>query len=154
MDQKAQKYLQQYLATLDSGKQFKYTHFSAGHFCADKENANLCSDLIVQGVKTATCSLKESYQRTSKKTPKPGEIQVVTDWAGNPTSIIEITAITECRFCDVDEEFAVAEGEGDQSLAWWYKVHKEFFDRECEELKIKFSENLILLQERFKVIYK
>lgn len=61
------------------------------YFCADEENANICSDLILRGEKTATCSMKYWYEFGLEPMLKVGNLQVVADWNGNPTSIIEIT---------------------------------------------------------------
>lgn len=73
---------------------------------------------------------------------------MVTDWHGNP-GFIEITAVSECRYCDVDEEFARAEGEGDLSLAWWRQVHRQFFSAEFSQLGIAMVPEIILVAERF-----
>jgi uncharacterized protein YhfF len=68
--------------------------------------------------------------------------------------IIETMSVYESRFCDVDEAFAVAEGDGDKSLAWWREAHWRFFSDECRELDIKPAETMLLLLERFKVVYR
>lgn len=46
---------------------------------------------------------------------------------GRKTAKIQITKVEIKRFCDIDEEWAKKEGEGDLSLACWQKMHKEFF---------------------------
>ena len=51
-------------------------------------------------------------------------------------------------------EFAAAEGEGDKTLEWWREAHWNFFSRECEELKITPSEDMMLVLERFKVVHQ
>ena len=51
------------------------------------------------------------------------------------------------RFCDVTEELARKEGEGDLSLDYWRQEHKEFFEREGS-----FSENMELIAEEFELI--
>ena len=86
--------------------------------------------------------------------PVVGHLQVVTDWCGNPTSIIETTSVTECKFSAVDEAFAFAEGEGDRSLAWWRQAHWEFFSRECDGAGITPTEDMMLVLERFKVVFR
>jgi uncharacterized protein YhfF len=54
----------------------------------------------------------------------------------------------------VDEEFARAEGEGDLSLAYWRRTHKHFFSRSLPAIDREFSEDMPLVCERFRVIYK
>ncbi|MGR5150084.1 ASCH domain-containing protein [Photobacterium alginatilyticum] len=154
MEMRARKYLESYLKSLSDSERQKYSSFSSDYFCGDEDNANICSDLIVQGIKTATCSLKCEYEKYGEKIPEVGHLQVVTDWCGNPTSIIEVTSVTECKYSDVDEEFAFAEGEGDRSLKWWQQAHWGFFSEVCEELKIKPDDSMVLILERFKVVYQ
>ncbi len=153
MDDKAKRYLRQYLETLGNNKRKKYISFSSGYFCADEKNAEICSDLILKGIKTASCSMKYWYSEGEEIMPVVGHLHVVTDWQGNPTSIIETISVTECRFCEIDEEFAEWEGEGDRSLEWWHKSHWEFFSKECEELDIEPSENMLIVKEIFRVVY-
>ena len=85
--------------------------------------------------------------------PQAGDLQIVTDWDGNPTSIIEITEITECKFSEVTEPFAELEGEGDKSLDWWRKVHWDYFSKECQAQGLKPGEDMMLVLEIFKVVY-
>ncbi len=151
---KAQKlFLDNYLMKLNSEHRLKHQNVVADYFCADEENANLCSDLILRGIKTATCSMKYWYESGLETMPKVGNLQVVTDWYGNPTSIIETTDVSECKFSEVSAEFAASEGEGDKSLTWWRKAHWRFFSAECEEQGIHPSEDMLLVLEKFKVVY-
>ncbi len=86
--------------------------------------------------------------------PEVGHLQVVTNWDGVPICIIEITSVTKCKYSEVTPEFAALEGEGDKTLTWWRKAHWNFFSKECIELEISLSEDMLLVLERFKVVYK
>ncbi|HAS6172704.1 TPA: ASCH domain-containing protein, partial [Vibrio vulnificus] len=55
---------------------------------------------------------------------------------------------------EVTPEFAALEGEGDKTLAWWREAHWNFFSKECVELEISPSEDMLLVLEQFKVVYK
>ena len=55
---------------------------------------------------------------------------------------------------EVDAEFARAEGEGDLSLNFWRTAHKNFFSRTLPKIGKEFSEDLPVVCERFRVIYK
>lgn len=153
MNEVQSRYLEQFLSGLSKTERNGYKSFSAGYFCADVENAKICSDLILTNEKTATCSMKYWYESGGKPMPRKKDLHVVTDWNGNPTSVIEITEVSECEFSNVPPEFAVAEGEGDKSLEWWRRAHWDFFSRECAELGIKPSESMQLVLERFMVVY-
>ena len=154
MDERCSAYLQAYLDSLPLDVAKNYKTFSADYFCADEYNANECADLIVRGEKQASCSMKHWYSHEGEPMPEIGHLQVVTNWDGIPMCIIEITSVTECQYCDVDAEFAAAEGEGDKSLSWWRDAHWAFFSAECEELGIAPTEDMLLVLERFKVVYQ
>ena len=69
-------------------------------------------DLVMKGVKTATCSTEDE-----PNTSTPGERWVVLDGRGRRGCVIETTEVTYRRFGEVDATFAYEEGEGDRSLA-------------------------------------
>ena len=69
-------------------------------------------ELVIKGVKTATCSTEDE-----PNTSTPGELWVVLDGRGEPRCVIESVEITYRRFNDVDAAFAHDEGEGDRSFA-------------------------------------
>ncbi|MDX1352948.1 MAG: ASCH domain-containing protein [Thiomicrorhabdus sp.] len=151
---KVQKaFLDKHFEGLKPEKRNRHQRIVADYFCADESNANMCADLIVRGEKTATCSLKYWYESGLEPMPKIGDLQVVTDWEGNPTSIIEITDVFECPFSEVTAELAALEGEGDKSLDWWRKTHWEFFSTECTEQGLQPSNDMVLVFEKFKVVY-
>ena len=153
MNEIQRAYLDRYLDSLSELERARYTTFCADYFCADESNANLCAELVRQGKKKATCGMKLWYEQGMEQAPESGDLLVVTDWVGNPSSIVEFTEITECRFSEVTESFAAAEGEGDLSLEWWREAHREFFSRECEALGIPFSEDCKLVLEHFRLVY-
>ncbi|MDN3701941.1 ASCH domain-containing protein [Vibrio artabrorum] len=154
MDERSQTYLNQYLSSLPSEIAKSYRSFSSDYFCADEYNANLCADLILRGEKRASCSLEYWYSQKGELMPEVGHLQVVTDWDGKPICIIELTSVTTCKYCDVAAEFAAEEGEGNKSLSWWREAHWKFFSLECDELGINPTEGMLLVLERFKVVYK
>lgn len=154
MDERSKVYLAGFLHSLPIEVAEKYTSFSADYFCADEYNANICADLIRRGEKQASCSMKHWYSYEGEAMPEVGHLLVVTNWDGKPVCIVEITSVTECRYCDVSAEFAAAEGEGDKTLDWWREAHWAFFSAECEELGIEPAEDMMLVLEHFKVVYQ
>ncbi|EJC6808357.1 ASCH domain-containing protein [Vibrio parahaemolyticus] len=153
MDERSRTYLDQYLRTLPDEDASKYTSFSSDYFCADEYNANICADLIKRGEKRASCSLDYWYTEKGEPMPKVGHLQVVTNWDGEPVCITEITSVSKCRYNEVTAEFAALEGEGDKSLSLWREAHWNFFSKECEELEISASEEMLLVLEQFKVVH-
>jgi uncharacterized protein YhfF len=99
-------------------------------------------DLVIKGVKTATCSTEDE-----PNTSKPGELWIVLDGRGQARCVIESTEVTYRRFGEVDATFAHEEGEGDRSLAYWRSAHRNYFGRLG-----KFSEDMMLMCERFRLV--
>lgn len=153
MDQRTEEYLNEYLATLTETERQRYTSFSADYFCNDEVNANRCAELISKGIKTATCSMKYWYDSGEEAMPQKGHLLVVTDWHGEPTSIVEITAVSECKYSDVTAEFACSEGEGDRTLDWWRAAHWDFFSSECVAEDIEANEDMMLVLEHFQLVH-
>ncbi|ANV98861.1 ASCH domain-containing protein [Bradyrhizobium icense] len=99
-------------------------------------------DLVIKGVKTATCSTEDE-----PNTSTPGERWIVVDGRGTPRCVIETADVTYRRFGEVDAAFAYEEGEGDRSLAYWRKAHRTYFGRQG-----KFREDMMLMCERFRLV--
>jgi uncharacterized protein YhfF len=99
-------------------------------------------ELVLAGVKTATCSTEDE-----PNTSTPGERWIVLDGRGHPRCAIETTEVTYRRFGEVDAGFAHDEGEGDRSLAFWWQAHRRYFGRLS-----KFSEDMMLMCERFRLV--
>jgi uncharacterized protein YhfF len=87
--------------------------------------------LVLEGIKNANCGMVWSYEAEGEKLPVKGDINIITNWEGEPIRIINTTRAVVRSFNTVDAEHAYAEGEGDRSLNFWRKVHWEFFSRGC-----------------------
>jgi uncharacterized protein YhfF len=99
-------------------------------------------ELVLAGVKTATCSTEDE-----PNTSTPSERWIVLDGRGHPRCVIETLEVTYRRFGDVDAAFAHDEGEGDRSLAHWRQAHRNYFGRLG-----RFSDDMMLMCERFRLI--
>jgi uncharacterized protein YhfF len=99
-------------------------------------------ELVLRGVKTATCSTEDE-----PNTSTPGEHWIVQDGRGHPRCAIESLEVTYRRYGEVDAAFAHDEGEGDRSLACWRSAHRRYFERLG-----KFSEDMMLMCERFRLV--
>jgi uncharacterized protein YhfF len=120
----------------------KYRHLRSFAFGDNAELADELLDLVMRGIKTATCSTEDE-----PNTSTPREQWVVCDGGGTPRCVIETTEIAYRRFPDVDAAFAYEEGEGDRSLAYWRAAHRQYFGRQG-----KFSEDMMLMCERFRLV--
>jgi uncharacterized protein YhfF len=101
--------------------------------------------LVLAGQKTATCGALRDFPEGSPDRPTVGRRDVVLDGQGRPSAVIETLEVTICRFDEVDERFALDEGEG--SLAEWRAAHEAYFGRNGG-----FSPDMPLTCERFRLV--
>lgn len=136
------------------GKDVSARFFEAFHFDDNESSANELAELVLTGVKRATASLLWSFESAGRSPPSPGALSVVTCWSGTPVCVIETTSVEVVPFDEVSADFAATEGEGDGSLAYWQRVHRDYFGRECERLGREPSLNMPVVCERFRVVYR
>jgi uncharacterized protein YhfF len=110
--------------------------------------------LIVQGAKTATCSALWEWEAEGKPVPEVGLITIALDGRGEPLCVVETVEVTIRKYNEVDADFAREEGEGDLSLKYWREAHRNYFSRVLKKIDREFSEEMPLVCERFRVIYK
>jgi uncharacterized protein YhfF len=99
-------------------------------------------ELVIKGVKTATCSTEDE-----PNTSTVGERWIVLDGRGTPRCVIESVEVSYRRYNEIDAAFARDEGEGDLSLDHWRDAHRRYFTRLG-----KFSEDMMLMCERFRLV--
>ncbi|WP_341662197.1 ASCH domain-containing protein [Vibrio sp.] len=153
MTPQQEAFLRQYLSSLPNNQRETITDTIAEHFCADEYNADLCAKLINQGIKRASCSLKEAYDIENEPLPKVGRLGIVLNWHQEPVCIIKLTDVSICPFNQVTEEFARLEGEGDLSYQWWHDAHVKFFTDYAKEVGASFTPESDLILERFEKVY-
>jgi len=101
--------------------------------------------LVLSGIKTATCCSKNSFQREYERGEAPcaGSYNIILDGTGQPVCVIQTVRLQVIRFCEMTSELASKEGEGDLSLEYWKEGHKRYFEREgtySEEMELVFEE--------------
>ena len=82
---------------------------------------------VVAGTKTTTTGLLDDYERDGEPLPRPGDREVVIGSAGEPVTLIEITAVRVVRVGDVDLAHALGEGEGYATVTEWRAGHEAFW---------------------------
>ena len=109
----------------------------------------LCQELVAlvrAGKKTATCASAAIFDEGLEAVPVVGRRDIVLNWDGTPALVIETLRVERKRFCDMDEDFALAEGENDD-LAGWQRDHQAYFERNGG-----FDPQMVLICERFRVV--
>jgi uncharacterized protein YhfF len=145
---------QKYLETLPKGRGKDLKMPEAWAFGDGEAMADELGSLVVKGIKTATCSLFKEYETGNEVLPQAGGLSIILDGRGEPLCLIETTSVEIKPFNKVDAQFAYDEGEGDCSLEYWHQAHRRFFSRTCAEIGMQFSEEMPVVCERFKMVYK
>ena len=109
--------------------------------------------LVLQKIKTATCSAYDLYQINHEPLPKAGDYSIILNSKEEAVCIIQTTKVYVAEFKDVSDEQAYKEGEGDRTLAYWRKVHENFLINELASVNKTFSQNTKVLCEEFEVVY-
>ncbi len=143
-------YWRAYLATLPNDSPVRDESYEAWSFGDGPAMADKLGALVLAGQKTATCSAHWELEAVARS----GEKSIVLGGSGEPLCIVETTEVTVRRFDEVDEAFARDEGESDRSLEYLRGAHRNFFARTLPEIGRRFTEDMPLVCERFRVVYR
>jgi uncharacterized protein YhfF len=149
-----QTYWQKFLSTLPNDSPYHSRSYIAEGWGDGPEMADELGTLIAQGTKTGTCSTVWEWEAEDKPIPQVGLITIVLDGGGQPLCIVETVEVTLRNYNEVDADFARSEGEGDLSLEYWREAHRNFFSRSLAKIGREFSEDMPLVCELFKMIYR
>jgi uncharacterized protein YhfF len=108
--------------------------------------------LVSQGKKRATAHLLLDFERNGIRLRDVGDYWVVVDSGSQPHFLIRITDVDVRPFNRVEQSFAEREGEGDSSLDYWAKVHREYFELQCAEWGIPWCEDYLTVCEGFELL--
>ena len=108
-----------------------HDNYTAWTFGGDPDGL---AELVLAGKKRATCSILNSRQEA--------------------VCVIRTTCLRLIPFCQVDAALAAREGEGDLSLAYWQRVHRDFFEKELAPYGERFDEGMELIFEEFELVYE
>ncbi|MBN8210513.1 ASCH domain-containing protein [Bacillus sp. NTK071] len=116
------------------------------------DDADQLANLVMRGIKTATCSAHIFYEFDEEPLPTTNDYSIILNSQNEPVAIIKTVEVSIVPMNEVSEEFAAAEGEGDLSYEYWWNVHEAFFTAELKEVEREFSEDMLVVCERFELI--
>jgi len=148
-----ENYWEQFLSNLPADSPYRAKMFVAEGWGDSPAMADELGALIVQRIKTATCSALWEWDAEGKPVPQAGLVTIVLDGRGESLCIVETVEVSIRKYNEVDAHFAREEGEGNLSLNYWREVHRNFFSRVLPKIGKEFSEDMPLVCERFRVIY-
>jgi len=117
------------------------------------DNEELCSHVLAEtlaGRNQATTSLQWDHEG---RLPQAGDIAIIADWTGAPGAVVITRRVDICRYEDVDEDFARAEGYVSNPLEEWRHVHWAYFSRRCADIGRVASLDMPIVCERFELLY-
>ena len=115
---------------------------------SDKQADELL-DLVLQGKKIATTSPYFKYEDAIKV----GDYSIVLDSKEIPRCIIQTTDTKVLHFNEATFDLIKDEGE-DEVLDTWIEGHRIFLKEACKEENEEFKEDMLILFEHFRVVYK
>lgn len=125
------------------------------HFGKDEETANRTLEQILDGSRRMTSTLYYYLElepdlpiEEQMGYPKVGELNVITDWEGNPKCVIKTTDARVMEYGNVPYEIARLE-QGDETLEDWQISRGEVFQEEIGKLLDSYTK---LFLETFEVI--
>lgn len=147
-------YWQKFLSTLPADSPYHSKTYSEGGYGDNPGLKNELIQLVLEGKKTATCGSLWEWEAEGNPIPQVGDVWIELDGDNIPVCITETVEVTIRNYNEVDADFARAEGEGDLSLEYWREAHRNFFSRTLPKIGKEFSEEIPLVCEKFKLIYK
>jgi uncharacterized protein YhfF len=146
------KYWQAYLATLPAASPARLVSYDVDSFGDSPVPRASLGELIVAGVKTATCSALWEWEAEDRAPPRVGHHTVVLGAEERPLCIIRTTEVRIRPFAEVDAQFAAADGGGGQSLEIWRREHWRFFTHALAAIDRVPTERTVC--ERFRIVYR
>ena len=142
-----------YLAHLSASHSHHSANPDAFAFGGEGPLGDELAELVLRGKKRATTSLPIEFTSLGESLPKVGDVSIILDGKLNPVAIIERTIVQSIPFELVTGDFALIEGEGDGSLAYWREAHIEYFASVCRKMGGAFDSTTSVLCQQFDVIY-
>jgi len=116
------------------------------------EIADELAQLIIDGKKTATCSAHVLYELENEPLPAVDRYSIVLNSKNSPVAIIRTKEVKLIKMNEVPESLALEEGEGDLTYEYWWNGHEKIFTLELKEHGLDFSDDMLLVFERFELI--
>jgi uncharacterized protein YhfF len=154
MTTKAEQYWQQFLASLAAGTPYPARYTDVFSFGTRPEHGRPIAALVLAGTKTATGSLRWTYEAAGKPLPQVGDLSIVTDGTDMPVCIIETVDVQVRPYDEVGEAYAWEGGERDRTLASWQDLDWDYIGSECGRLGRQPTVKTPLVMERFRVVYQ
>lgn len=124
------------------------------YFHDNQKDADRLAALVVEGKKTASSGLYAWYQEACADLPAVGTQNIITNYDGTAHVIIETVQVDTVPFNQISAAYAAMDmGTKVDALAQWKKAHRVFFQYALEESDQRFSEDMLVVCEIFKIVW-
>ncbi len=147
------QFWQEYLASVAEPERLAGAQVSAS-MARDERNADALLQLYLEGKKSAGSGLVKDYETAGDPLPTEGCFWIILDSLKRPRCIVKTIRVEMHTFDAVPEKVAIAEGEGDLSLAFWREAHMQFFEPYLKDLGITNLGSEKIVTEFFEVVFK
>jgi uncharacterized protein YhfF len=147
------RYWESYLATLSENERPLHARVEASH-AGNRHITDGLLELYLIGKKTAGSSIVEDFVSAGDPIPQVGNFWIYLDSQDKPRLILRTDRVVFNKFSEVPLEIAIAEGEGDLSLAYWRMVHTENYSPFLEKWGVKSLEDATVVTEYFRIVYR
>ena len=113
----------------------------------------------LSGKKTATSSLVVEYEIESEAIPRVGDRSVLVDTHDQPVAIAETTEVRIVRLADVDDAFAIDEGEDYADAAEYRAAHERYWNGHIDAIRtgladpsFALTDDTMIVAERFRIV--
>lgn len=115
--------------------------------------------LVLAGTKRATAGLLVEMELDEETVPYPGLREAIVDENGCIVGVAETTECRILRMADVDDQFAIDEGEGFADAAHWRSAHETFFSSYLSEIRARLGnpgwaldDDTLIVCQRFRLV--
>lgn len=122
-------------------------------FAGNESTTDELIQLYLDGKKFAGSSLIRDFEASGDPLPQVGNYWIALDGKRNPRCILKTTRIAINKFGNIPSEIAHAEGEGDLSVDYWKRVHRELYLPFLEKWGIADLDNADVITEYFDLVY-
>lgn len=150
---KEKLFWQQYLETIPEHERPIAPDVSAA-FCGNREITDELLALYLLGKKTAGSGIVKDYETVGDPLPKVGGYWIILDSKEDPRCIVRTVRVVFNRFKDIPAEIAMAEGEGDCSVAYWKRVHAELYTPFLAQWGVTDLDEAEVVTEFFEMVHK
>ncbi len=111
-------------------------------------------ELYLLGKKWAGSSVLEDFHSVGDRVPQVGDYWIYLNSKDEPGCILRTENIELHKFYEVPESIAIAEGEGDLSLAYWREGHGRFWAPHLKQWGVAELKDATVITEFFRLVYK